>query len=223
MSKSSRSVKEVKKRVVLPNIDHVAEDAFTPKIRIQNIVSTFNLGPRRINLKRMALAFDFIDYNPQKFAAATIRIVYPRTTALLFTSGNVVCTGGKTKLESRWAARKYVRLLQKRGMRVYLKNYKIQNIVATAFLDCAMKLREFTNDYGVYCSYEPELFPGLVFRTLKPKVVFLIFRVLFEYRIDRTDRIYRTITYRSYRPKAAMLMVPGGGSLGGRFGVGAPN
>ena len=55
-----------------------------PSIRMQNVVATFNLGVDQIDLKRLALSTLFVEYNPKKFAAATCRIVYPRTTALIF-------------------------------------------------------------------------------------------------------------------------------------------
>jgi len=169
-------MKKKKKRAILPTISDEDATGPMPAVKIQNIVSTFNLGKTNINLARLATELDFIDYNPGKFAAATIRIANPRTTALLFASGNAVCTGAKTVLESRLATRKYVHLLQRHGMRVSMCHFKIQNIVATTHIASPIRLREFCHDYGAYTSYEPELFPGLVFRTIDPKLVFLIFR-----------------------------------------------
>ena len=151
---------------------HVALPAF----ELQNVVATFNLGVDHLDLRSIALHKPFVEYNPQKFAAATIRIRYPRTTALDFASGNMVCTGAKTEIESRLASRKYVRLLQKHGIPVCFRNFKIQNIVASAEIPHTLKLLELSQTYGPYVSYEPDLFPGLVFRTTAPKLVFLLFR-----------------------------------------------
>lgn len=167
--------KKNKKRAKL-DLDSPDQNSWIPEITIENIVSTFCVGIKKLNLVELASTHKFIDYNPHKFAAATIRLTHPRTTALIFGSGNVVCTGGKNPLMSRLAARKYVRLLQKKGKNVSMKNFKIQNIVATSFINHPLKLREFANDFGAYTSYEPELFPGLVFRTIEPRVVFLVFR-----------------------------------------------
>jgi transcription initiation factor TFIID TATA-box-binding protein len=169
-------MKKKKKRATLPKISEEEAAAPMPEVCIQNIVSTFNLGRKNVNLAQLATKLDFIDYNPGKFAAATIRIAKPRTTALVFTSGNAVCTGAKTVHESRFAVRKYIHLLQMNDIRVSMHHFKIQNIVATAHVAAPLRLREFSHDYGAYTSYEPELFPGLVFRTINPKVVFLIFR-----------------------------------------------
>ena len=148
----------------------------TPKFALQNVVATFNIGLERINLRNLALERPFIEYNPYKFAAATMRILSPRTTALAFASGNMVCTGAKTEALSRLASRKYVRLLQKHDVPVSFRDFKIQNIVAAANVGRTIKLNELAEMYGPYVSYEPDLFPGLVFRTTSPKLVFLIFR-----------------------------------------------
>jgi transcription initiation factor TFIID TATA-box-binding protein len=148
----------------------------TPKFILQNVVATFNIGLERINLRNLALERPFIEYNPYKFAAATMRILSPRTTALAFASGNMVCTGAKTENLSRLASRKYVRLLQKHDVPVSFRDFKIQNIVAAANVRRTIKLNELAEMYGPYVSYEPDLFPGLVFRTTSPKLVFLIFR-----------------------------------------------
>jgi len=168
-------MKEKKKRATLPTISEEEASEPMPAVIVQNIVSTFNLG-QHIDLKSLSASLDFVDYNPKKFAAATVRILNPRTTALIFSSGNAVCTGAKTPLLSRFAVRKYVHLLQTHGLAVFMRNFKIQNIVATAHVSSPLRLREFSYDYGAYTSYEPELFPGLVFRTIDPKVVFLVFR-----------------------------------------------
>ena len=150
--------------------------AETPKYELQNVVATFNLGVDELDLKTLCLNKPFLEYNPQKFAAATLRIRHPRTTALAFASGNMVCTGGKTQLQARLASRKYVRLLQKHHVPVSFRDFAIQNIVASADVKTALRLRELAADYGCFVSYEPELFPGLVFRTTFPKLVFLLFR-----------------------------------------------
>tara|TARA_B110001450_G_C17666948_1_gene500014 strand:- start:4760 stop:5464 length:705 start_codon:yes stop_codon:yes gene_type:complete len=156
--------------------DAEREDLTLPAFELQNVVATFNLGVDHLDLRAIALEKPFIEYNPQKFAAATLRIRQPRTTALAFASGNMVCTGAKTELESRLAGRKYVRLLQKHGIPVSFRAFKIQNIVASAEVPHTLKLIELSRAYGPYVSYEPDLFPGLVFRTTEPKLVFLLFR-----------------------------------------------
>lgn len=176
MPKVPRKKKEKKARIDPQKFKQECSDVQLPHFKLQNVVATFNLGVDHLDLRAIALEKPFIEYNPQKFAAATIRIRSPRTTALAFASGNMVCTGAKTELESRLAGRKYVRVLQKNGIPVSFRNFKIQNIVASAEVPHTLKLLELSRSYGPYVSYEPDLFPGLVFRTSAPKLVFLLFR-----------------------------------------------
>ena len=88
----------------------------------------------------------------------------------------MVCTGAKTEQAARLASRKYVRVLQRFNVPVSFCDFEIQNIVASAYLGRTMRLMELSQQFGPYVSYEPDLFPGLVFRTTNPKLVFLIFR-----------------------------------------------
>jgi transcription initiation factor TFIID TATA-box-binding protein len=168
--------KPKKKRIEIEKLKLPQVKIALPKFKLQNVVATFNLGVDHLDLRAIALAKPFVEYNPQKFAAASLRIRNPRTTALAFASGNMVCTGARTEIESRYAGRKYVRILQKHGIPVSFRNFKIQNIVASSEIPHALQLVELAAAYGPYVSYEPDLFPGLVFRTSAPKLVFLIFR-----------------------------------------------
>lgn len=83
----------------------------------RNIVSTVNLNCK-LELKKIALHARNAEYNPKRFAAVIMRIREPRTTALIFSSGKMVCTGAKSEGDSRLAARKYARIIQKLGFPV---------------------------------------------------------------------------------------------------------
>lgn len=171
------SRKPKRKRIDVATLEPEAKPPIPlPEFELQNVVATFNLGVDHLDLRSIALHKPFIEYNPQKFAAATLRIREPRTTALAFASGNMVCTGAKTEIQARVAGRKYIRLLQKHGIPVSFRDFRIQNIVASAEVPHTLKLLELSQTYGPYVSYEPDLFPGLIFRTTVPKLVFLLFR-----------------------------------------------
>ena len=148
----------------------------TPEIQIQNCVATFSLGLKDLDLRQISQRLVFTDFNPPKFAAMTIRIRNPKTTALTFSSGNIVCTGSKNIDESLLACRKYTRLLQNAGIKVSFKDFRIQNIVASVGVKFPLKLTELAESNGPYVSYEASLFPGAVLRVENPKVVFLLFR-----------------------------------------------
>eukprot|EP01018_Ginkgo_biloba_P009670 Gb_38217 [translate_table: standard] len=72
---------------------------------LQNIVSTVNLDCK-LDLKTIALQARNAEYNPKRFAAVIMRIREPKTTALIFASGKMVCTGAKSEQQSKLAARK---------------------------------------------------------------------------------------------------------------------
>lgn len=80
-------------------------------------MSTVNLNCK-LDLKKIALHARNAEYNPKRFAAVIMRIREPRTTALIFSSGKMVCTGAKSEEDSRLAARKYARIIQKLGFTV---------------------------------------------------------------------------------------------------------
>lgn len=121
-----------------------------------------------------------------------MRIREPKTTALIFASGKMVVTGAKSEDDSRLASRKYARIVQKLGFDAKFSEFKIQNIVGSCDVKFPIRLEGLAYSHGQFSSYEPEvciilrhamsdhsntaqLFPGLIYRMLKPKVVLLIF------------------------------------------------
>uniref|UniRef100_A0A1B6F5H1 TATA-box-binding protein n=1 Tax=Cuerna arida TaxID=1464854 RepID=A0A1B6F5H1_9HEMI len=142
--------------------------------QLQNIVSTVNLGCK-LDLKKIALHARNAEYNPKRFAAVIMRIREPRTTALIFSSGKMVCTGAKSEDDSRLAARKYARIIQKLGFPAKFLDFKIQNMVGSCDVKFPIRLEGLVLTHGQFSSYEPELFPGLIYRMVKPRIVLLIF------------------------------------------------
>ncbi|XP_011881346.1 PREDICTED: TATA-box-binding protein [Vollenhovia emeryi] len=142
--------------------------------QLQNIVSTVNLNCK-LDLKKIALHARNAEYNPKRFAAVIMRIREPRTTALIFSSGKMVCTGAKSEGDSRLAARKYARIIQKLGFPAKFLDFKIQNMVGSCDVKFPIRLEGLVLSHGQFSSYEPELFPGLIYRMVKPRIVLLIF------------------------------------------------
>ncbi|XP_073005916.1 TATA-box-binding protein isoform X3 [Typha latifolia] len=86
-----------------------------------------------------------------------------------------VCTGAKSEQQSKLAARKYARIIQKLGFPAKFKDFKIQNIVGSCDVKFPIRLEGLAYSHGAFSSYEPELFPGLIYRMKQPKIVLLIF------------------------------------------------
>ncbi|KAK0258288.1 TATA-binding protein (TBP) [Friedmanniomyces endolithicus] len=160
---------------------------------LQNIVATVNLDCR-LDLKTIALHARNAEYNPKRFAAVIMRIREPKTTALIFASGKMVVTGAKSEDDSKLASRKYARIIQKLGFNAKFTDFKIQkyacvlcthhrptrtdldrSIVGSCDIKFPIRLEGLASRHHMFSSYEPELFPGLIYRMMKPKIVLLIF------------------------------------------------
>lgn len=141
--------------------------------KLQNIVSTANLKCH-LDLRQIALKAKNAEYNPKRFAAVIMRIKEPKTTALIFSSGKMVCTGARSEEDSKKAARQYAKIIRKLGYEVSFSEFKIQNIVGSCDVKFQISL-EGLSTVSKFSSYEPEIFPGLIFKMAKPKIVLLIF------------------------------------------------
>ena len=64
-------------------------------IKIQNIVSSANFG-KMVHLEQAARMLPRSLYEPEQFPGIIHRLHYPKTVILVFASGKLVCTGGKT-------------------------------------------------------------------------------------------------------------------------------
>ena len=144
-------------------------------IRIQNISSTANLGIR-VDLKKIALKCRNTEFNPRRFAAVIMRLREPRATALIFASGKMVVTGVKSTHNANLAAKKFAYIVERVGFKPNeFVDFKVQNIVGTADMGFPIRLEGLVYHHSAFASYEPELFPGLIYRLVSPRVVFLIF------------------------------------------------
>ncbi|XP_022719934.1 TATA-box-binding protein-like [Durio zibethinus] len=134
---------------------------------IENVVSTENLACK-LDLRAIALYAPNTEYNPAKFAAVIMRLRATKTAALIFSLGKMVCTGAKTEQQPLLAARKHARIIQKLGFDVKFKNFKIQNMVASYDFTYPLNLTRLGNFHSAVSIYEPELFPGLIYRMKNP-------------------------------------------------------
>ena len=142
--------------------------------KLENIVSTVNFDCE-LDLRKIALHAKNAEYNPKRFAAVIMRIRDPKTTALIFRSGKMVCTGAKSEADSETAARKYAKTIKKLGFEVKFKEFTIQNIVGSCSVNFAINLEILQNHHQRFCTYDPEIFPGLIYRMEMPKIVLLVF------------------------------------------------
>uniref|UniRef100_A0A915CUP2 TATA-box-binding protein n=1 Tax=Ditylenchus dipsaci TaxID=166011 RepID=A0A915CUP2_9BILA len=173
-SESFTQFNQAVSNIPVVTVSSLSNQSLIPVPVVQNIVSTCNLGTA-LNLQHLATHARNAEYNPKRFAAVIMRIRDPRTTALIFSSGKMVVTGAKSEDASRLAARKYARIVQKLGFSVKFMDFKLQNIVGSVDVKFAIQLEGLFITHNQFCTYEPELFPGLVYRMVVPRVVLLIF------------------------------------------------
>mmetsp|Transcript_2647 Transcript_2647/g.3857 ORF Transcript_2647/g.3857 Transcript_2647/m.3857 type:complete len:286 (+) Transcript_2647:58-915(+) len=143
-------------------------------IRIQNISSTANLGVR-LDLKRIALKCRNTEFNPRRFCAVIMKLQEPSATALIFSSGKMCVTGVKSTHNATLAAKRFAYIIERVGFKHDFLDFKVQNIVGTADVGFPIRLEGLVYAHSTFASYEPELFPGLIYRLVSPRVVFLIF------------------------------------------------
>jgi transcription initiation factor TFIID TATA-box-binding protein len=143
-------------------------------INIENVVATATLN-QRIDLNSIVRIFPGVEYRPEQFPGLVYRLKKPKTATLIFSSGKMVCTGAKSERQARKAVTKVVDELKRNGIVILGKpEIQVQNIVASAGLGGKIDLEKVT--YSLKRTmYEPEQFPGLIYRMDDPKVVILIF------------------------------------------------
>ena len=143
-------------------------------INIENVVASATLK-QQIDLNAIVRVFPGVEYRPEQFPGLVYRLKKPKTATLIFSSGKMVCTGAKSERQARKAVLKVVDDLKRDGIVILGKpEITIQNIVASAGLGGYIDLEKAT--YGLKKTmYEPEQFPGLIYRMDEPKVVILLF------------------------------------------------
>ncbi|MEB3845188.1 MAG: TATA-box-binding protein [Desulfurococcales archaeon] len=145
-----------------------------PEAKIENIVATVILD-HPLDLNLIETRIPDVDYNPDQFPGLVFRLSNPKVTALIFKSGKMVVTGAKSVNQLVFAIKKIIKSLIDAGIPVRgVPKTQIQNIVASANLHAYVDLEAAA--YALPGSmYEPEQFPGLIYRMPSPTVVLLIF------------------------------------------------
>ena len=147
----------------------------TPKeIKVVNIVVSANLG-HDIPLEKMAATLSNTEYNPEQFPGLVIRIKDPKTSALIFSSGKIVCTGARSMAKVYESIKKIIKSLEKINVKIKtMPEVNIQNIVAAGSVGMDLNLNTLAMKLE-NTEYEPEQFPGLVYKLPDQKATFLLF------------------------------------------------
>ena len=143
-------------------------------IKVVNIVISTSLK-HDIPLEKMAATLSNTEYNPEQFPGLVIRIKEPKTSALIFSSGKVVCTGARSMDKVEESIKKIIKSLEKINVKITIKpEIKVQNIVASGSVGMDLNLNTLAMKLE-NTEYEPEQFPGLVYKLAAAKATFLLF------------------------------------------------
>ena len=142
---------------------------------IENVVATATVQiEKKIELNQIARKLNGVEYNPGRFPGLIMRIEKPRATILVFSTGKMVITGLRDGSEALKVVEKVIKNIKKTGIKVMNPEINIVNIVASGDLHTNIDL----NMAAIVLEntmYEPEVFPGIIYRMQEPKAVFLIF------------------------------------------------
>ncbi|TXT62080.1 MAG: TATA-box-binding protein [Promethearchaeota archaeon] len=143
--------------------------------KIENVVATVTMEiQEKIDLTKIAAKYPQSEYNPERFPGLVMRVEKPRGTALIFSTGKMVVTGLRKASQADTVVEKIVKNITKVGIPIKNPQIIIQNIVASGDLHTHIDLN-LAAVVMEYAMYEPEVFPGLIYRMQDPKSVFLLF------------------------------------------------
>ncbi len=143
------------------------------KFTVHNMVITVEFSGK-IDLNKLFKKLENSEYEPKQFPGLVYRMKKPRVSFLIFSSGKMNCTGATSLKEAKNAIGKMLKIFRQTGIKTHKPRIEIQNIVASAELYARLKLDTIAFNLE-NSEYEPEQFPGLVYRIAKPKVAFLLF------------------------------------------------
>ena len=147
------------------------------KYQIVNLVASANLNAT-LDLYNLAITIPNIEYEPEQFPGAILKLKEPKVSMLLFKNGKVICSGASNENEISLGIRKASKLIHEIQKNVKVQRnvkYNVVNLVATANLNQTLDLFQTALKLD-NVEYEPEQFPGAILRIAEPKITLLLFK-----------------------------------------------
>lgn len=147
------------------------------KYKIVNLVASANLNAT-LDLYNLAITIPNIEYEPEQFPGAILKLKEPKVSMLLFKNGKVICSGASNEEEIQQGIRKASKLIHEIQPSVKVQRnveYTVVNLVATANLNKNLDLFQTAMKLD-NVEYEPEQFPGAILRLSDPKLTLLLFK-----------------------------------------------
>ena len=145
-------------------------------LTIENVVASTGIG-QELDLEALAEDLPGTEYDPDRFPGLVYRLDDPKAACLIFRSGKIVSTGAQSIDDVHAAVELTFDTLRDLGIEVPgSPEIVVQNIVTSGDLGHPLNLNAIAISFGLEnIEYEPEQFPGLVYRLDEPKVVVLLF------------------------------------------------
>lgn len=145
--------------------------------KIVNLVASSSLKTG-LDLYNLATAIPEVEYEPEQFPGAILKMSEPRVSLLLFKNGNIIVSGASSEKNIKIAIKKASKIINEVQKDVPIRdrvNYKIVNLVATSNLNKQIDLFNAAVTLE-NIEYEPEQFPGAIVRIFNPKLTILLFK-----------------------------------------------
>tara|TARA_Y100000034_G_C6905177_1_gene419742 strand:- start:736 stop:1341 length:606 start_codon:yes stop_codon:yes gene_type:complete len=144
------------------------------ELKVVNIVASTSLE-HDIPLIKLAETLPNTEYNPEQFPGLVMRIKDPKTSALIFSSGKIVCTGARSLPKVKESIKKIIENIEKIKIKITIDpKINVQNMVASGSIGMDLNLNELAIKLQ-NTEYEPEQFPGLVYKLQGTRATFLLF------------------------------------------------
>ncbi len=143
-------------------------------IKIHNVVASLNIQ-NNIPLVRIANKLEGVEYEPDQFPGLVLRLNQPKSAALMFSNGKVISTGTKSVKQANDAIESLLNIFKELSIPYNNTRHNIDNVVASTHAGKELNLTKIALSLEE-TEYEPEQFPGLVYRQYETGVVFLLFR-----------------------------------------------
>jgi transcription initiation factor TFIID TATA-box-binding protein len=152
------------------------DDSSYPSLKIENIVAS-GIVADSIDLFDVSGKIKNCELNTKRFPGAVFRLESPRIASLIFSSGKVVLTGIRDARALEEGVEILVRSLREAGVNTLPQpRVAITNIVCSYDMGKPINLNKVVITLNLEnIEYEPEQFPGLVYRIPDPKIVALLF------------------------------------------------
>lgn len=150
-------------------------ESISESVEIENVVTSADTN-RDLDLNELCIDLPEAQFNPEDFPGLIYRSVDEKVAVLIFRSGKIVCTGASSIEQTHRVIDEVKQRFDEIGLEYDELDPSVQNVVGVADMDSKMNLNAIAIGLGLEdIEYEPEQFPGLIYRGGSDEPVSLLF------------------------------------------------